>query len=506
MADATGSVSDVLRQSAAIAPHSSSSPAWRRLRWERRYSYRLLAIDTAIIIIAVGAAQFLRFGTDAVTMVGVAITVPYGIVNALLIVTWLAFLAMWRTRDIRVIIIGTDEYQRVFRAAAAWIAFVCLVIFLLHVDPSRIHLVLVFVFATAGTLLARWISRRWLARNRADGRFRSQMLLVGTPETAKTVAQTLEADVSMGLRAVGLWSPGATVDRGVIEANGHSIPVFGTDDGGLLDALRASRADTVVVTDTEGLGYDGLNELGWTLDGTQVRLLVAPHILDVTGPRIHVGSLANMPVLHLAEPQYQGANGFAKGAFDRLFAAAALVAAIPVLLASAIAIKLTSPGPVFYRQVRLGRDGEPFIVYKLRTMRENAEEELPALMAAHDLKPGELFKLPEDPRVTAVGRLLRRWSVDEIPQFINVVRGDMSIVGPRPSLPTEVTMFHGRARHRLRVRPGITGLWQVSGRADLESDEAVRLDLQYVENWSMFRDLQIVWRTVLAVLRRDGAY
>lgn len=504
MADVSGGLTGQLLPHVSSAPTAGVELARRRTRWELRYRRRLLASDLLVLTAAVLLAHAVTLGFNPVVLGVWGVAVPYIVLEVFIVGLWLCMLAVLRTRDSRVVMIGTDEYQRVFRAAGSTLAILCVLIVALDANPSRIYLGVVFVASTLGVLHARWMTRRWLSRQRAAGKFRSHLLLVGSVAAAQAMAERLEEDSGGGFRVSGIWSPGANQATGTAEAAGHEVPVLGVEYL-LHDALRLAHADTVVVTDTEVLGYQGLNELGWALDGTKVRLLVAPHVLDVTGPRIRVGAVANVPVLHLGEPQYAGANGLGKAVFDRVFATVALTAALPILLVSALAIKLTSRGSVFYRQVRIGRDGEPFWVLKLRTMRRNADDELPGLIAAHQMSADELFKLTEDPRVTRVGRVLRRWSIDEIPQFVNVLRGDMSVVGPRPHVPTEVAMFNGRAGNRLRVRPGITGLWQVSGRSNLDSAQAVRLDLQYVENWTMFRDLQICWRTVLAVLRRDGA-
>jgi lipopolysaccharide/colanic/teichoic acid biosynthesis glycosyltransferase len=175
-------------------------------------------------------------------------------------------------------------------------------------------------------------------------------------------------------------------------------------------------------------------------------------------------------------------------------------------LLAALAVKLTSRGPVFYRSERIGLDGKPFQMIKFRTMIDGADKQVGALEALNESAGGVLFKIREDPRVTRVGRVLRRYSIDELPQFFNVLRRDMSVVGPRPPLRREVDTYDYQVRRRLLVLPGITGLWQVSGRADLPWEESVRLDLRYVENWSLAMDLMILWRTVFAVLKREGAY
>ena len=195
----------------------------------------------------------------------------------------------------------------------------------------------------------------------------------------------------------------------------------------------------------------------------------------------------------------------AKAVMDRALGLCALVVLAPVILTAALAVRLTSPGPAFYRQTRVGVDGRDFTIWKLRSMYRDADRRRAELLARSD-GDGLLFKMAHDPRVTPVGRVLRRFSLDELPQFFNVVRGDMSLVGPRPPLREEVLAYHDAVHQRLRVKPGITGLWQVSGRSDLPWDESIRLDLRYVDNWSVTMDLMILWKTFRAVVSGAGAY
>jgi exopolysaccharide biosynthesis polyprenyl glycosylphosphotransferase len=236
-----------------------------------------------------------------------------------------------------------------------------------------------------------------------------------------------------------------------------------------------------------------------------VELVVSPGVMDVARSRLVMRPIAGLPLLYIDKPQYQGAKRLQKRVFDFCFALAALTASLPILLIAALAIKATSKGPVFYASERIGIDGQPFSMLKFRTMVENAEEELANLLSANE-SDGLLFKIQNDPRITPVGQVLRRFSIDELPQFINVLRREMSVVGPRPPLRREVELYDDDVQRRLLVKPGVTGLWQVSGRSDLPWDKAVRLDLSYVDNWSMVGDILIIAKTLRAVLERRGAY
>lgn len=284
------------------------------------------------------------------------------------------------------------------------------------------------------------------------------------------------------------------------------IPIFG-DENDAIDALgdRCS-ADTVALTDAEHFGVNGIQRLGWRLEASDVDLVVSPGLLDVAGARLAMSPVAGMPLLHVEKPQYRGAKCFQKRAFDFGFALAALVACSPLLIMAAIAVKMTSHGPVFYRSERIGLDGKPFTMIKFRSMVLGADERLDEFIPSNEVDGGVMFKMREDPRITPVGRILRRYSIDELPQFINVLTRDMSVVGPRPPLRREVEAYDGHIKRKLLVKPGVTGLWQTSGRANLSWDKAVRLDLSYVDNWSMVTDLWIILKTISVVVRGEGAY
>ncbi|HEY4629941.1 MAG TPA: sugar transferase, partial [Blastococcus sp.] len=243
----------------------------------------------------------------------------------------------------------------------------------------------------------------------------------------------------------------------------------------------------------------------WQLEGSGIELLVSPGLIEVAGPRLHIRPFVGLPLLSIEEPVFTGWRRVLKGALDRTGAALAIVLVAPILVAIAVAVRLSSHGPVLYRQERVGTYGRRFTMYKFRSMVDGADGKLADLLARNE-GHGLLFKMQRDPRVTPVGRVLRRLSLDELPQLFNVLGGTMSLVGPRPPLPREVERYDTSIRRRLLVKPGLTGLWQISGRSDLSWEESVRLDLRYVENWSLTLDLLILWKTASAVLRSRGAY
>jgi exopolysaccharide biosynthesis polyprenyl glycosylphosphotransferase len=271
--------------------------------------------------------------------------------------------------------------------------------------------------------------------------------------------------------------------------------------------LAAYGADTVIVTSSHDLPPRRIRELSWSLEPGRRHLVVAPGLTDVGGPRIHVRPAAGLPLVHIETPRYEGFRSTAKRAFDIASAGAGILLLAPLLVVIALAIRIGSPGPVLFRQPRVGRGGERFDMLKFRSMVVDAEARLAEIVEVGRRETnGVMFKMRDDPRVTPIGRFLRRYSLDELPQLFNVLVGSMSLVGPRPPLEREVAVYENHVNRRFLVKPGITGLWQVSGRANLSWEETVRLDLYYVENWSLVGDLVILWRTMRAVVGRDGAY
>jgi exopolysaccharide biosynthesis polyprenyl glycosylphosphotransferase len=268
---------------------------------------------------------------------------------------------------------------------------------------------------------------------------------------------------------------------------------------------RRHDVDTVAVTSSSETAADYLRRLSWELEGTGLELLVAPGLVEIAGPRLHIRPFEGLPLLAVEQPRFRGGRRLVKGAVDRAAAALALLLLAPVLVGIALAVRLTSAGPVLYRQERIGLNGRSFTMLKFRSMVVDADARLAALRE-QNISDGLLFKMREDPRVTPVGRWLRRLSLDELPQLLNVLNGSMSLVGPRPPLPVEVARYDSSVSRRLLVKPGLTGLWQISGRSDLPWEEAVRLDLRYVENWSLALDALILWKTGRAVLSSSGAY
>jgi exopolysaccharide biosynthesis polyprenyl glycosylphosphotransferase len=466
--------------------------------WLDRYAAGLVVVDL-VGLTAVGLLSVVwRFGGGA-TIRGLS----YFFVAGALVLAWMLVLAMSRCYETRFLGAGPEEFRRVANASIRVTAAVALVAFAFQLPLARSFLALFLPLGTVVLLLDRRAARAMLRRGRLRGRYLHRTVLMGSRPHIYALAEQLACDPLSGLTVVGACLPrGGRGD--LILKDGRTIPVLGslTD---VNEALVAVQADTVAVAASPGITADALRGLSYQLEGTGVDLLVAPALTNVTGTRVSIRPMAGLPLLHLEEPELAGVRKLLKTAFDVVVALVLLVLLLPVMLAVGVAVRLTTSGPALFRQERVGRAGAPFTLLKFRSMYDDAERRLAELthLNEHD---GVLFKLRNDPRVTPLGKFLRKYSLDELPQLVNVVRGQMSLVGPRPPLPSEVARYDGHAHRRLLVKPGITGLWQVSGRSDLSWEETVRLDLQYVENWSLGLDISVLAKTTIAVFRSRGAY
>ncbi|GAB7049966.1 sugar transferase [Catenuloplanes indicus JCM 9534] len=464
----------------------------RRYGWEGRYVRRLLGADLIVGVLAGALAFGLRFG-----QVVTARNWVYALLSVLLPVALIAVLALGRCYERRFLYVGIDEYQRVIRAGLGLTAAAAIVSYALELPLARSYVLMALPVATAATVSVRFLLRKRLHTARTRGQCLRRVILVGHELAVIHMSRQLRRERYHGYEVVGACLP-PRHDGAV------GLPVYGTFDD-VAEAVDAASADTVIVLSCPELDGQALRRLAWRLERNEADLIVASALIDVAGSRTTVRPVDGLPMLHVDHPRLDGATRVVKEIVDRAGAAVLLLLSAPLLLALAAAVRLGSPGPVLFRQVRVGRDGREFVMYKFRSMYPDAEARLAELrhLNEHD---GVLFKIRDDPRVTPAGRWLRRLSLDELPQLLNVLRGEMSLVGPRPPLPAEVAAYPDDARRRLVVKPGMTGLWQVSGRSDLTWDEAVRLDLSYVENWSLSLDLTILLRTVAVVARSSGAY
>ena len=463
----------------------------------RRYALGLVALDSAVLAVSIAVATLVRFRGEARVVVG-APELTYGLLAVAFGVLWLAMLVLRGSYDRRVIGLGPEEYKRVLRSSLWILAIVAGVSFLARVDIARGWVLVAIPIGTASLLIGRFVARKRWHRTLASGEFARRVLAVGDPAHIHRLAATLDRESYAGYRVVAACVPEDA------EGDLAGIPSVGATSD-VRAAVLESGADTVAVASLSGTEPDYLRQLGWSLEGLGVDLVLAPSLTDVAGPRIHVRPLAGLPLLHVDEPELTGVRRLGKLALDLGGSLLLALLWLPLMAVAAIAIRLDDRGPVLYRQTRIGEGGRPFIMFKLRTMGVGADDRIGSLEQLNE-SDGVLFKIQDDPRVTRVGRFLRRWSLDELPQLFNVVRGEMSLVGPRPPLPREVARYSEAAQRRLLVKPGMTGLWQISGRADLSWEDSLRLDLWYVENWSFSQDIVILLKTTRAVLSRQGAY
>nr|WP_172979800.1 sugar transferase [Agromyces agglutinans] len=423
-------------------------------------------------------------------------------VPVLIAAIWSIALTVFRTRDPHAAGAGATEYKRVANATAAAFGVLAFLLLLIGADSPRWYFIVALPAGGGALLLARWLWRKWLLHQRVRGHYLSRAIVIGTLADVGYVVRQVERNTAAGFHVIGVVSDDAPTTT--LELGGAELPVLASvaDAAG---AATEARADAVIVTGDLGSDGDRLRRLGWDLEGTNTELVLSSRLTDVAGPRIHFRPVEGLPLLHVEIPVFDGVRHVAKRAFDVVFAGLALLLVAPVMLVVAMVIRLDDGGPIFFRQTRCGRDGQTFEMLKFRSMCLDAEERLSELRDRNEGN-GLLFKVRDDPRVTRIGRILRAHSLDELPQFWNILIGEMSVVGPRPPLVAEADAYDGVVSRRLMIKPGLTGLWQISGRSDLDWEESVRLDLYYVENWSLTGDLMIIWRTVRSVLKRDGAY
>ncbi|MFE8886120.1 sugar transferase [Pseudarthrobacter enclensis] len=468
--------------------------------WLSAHVSLLRATDALLVLAAVATGYQLSSVGFAPADPGDAGTAATATAVALL---WLAGLEIYRTRDTKLLGIGADEYKRVTSATLRVFGLMGLaaVVFSLHGAAAFVTVSL--PLGLLGLTANRWVFRRRLTGQKAKGRCLSRALVVGDPDDVRYVVQQVLRKSGPVYDILGVCLPGAR--RGAsLRVDGRQVPVLcSTDD--IARTVRLAEADSVIVAGPLPGGNRFIRELGWRLEESSTELILAATLTNVAGPRIHWRPVEGLPLMHVDIPQYTGAKHAMKRVTDVGMALAALLVLSPLLLVLAAVVRLDSPGPVFFRQDRVGRDGQVFGMFKFRSMVVDAEARLAAL-GARNQGAGVLFKMKDDPRVTRCGRWMRKYSLDELPQLWNVVLGNMSLVGPRPPLDREVSAYERHTHRRLLIKPGITGLWQINGRSDLAWDEAVRLDLYYVENWSIAGDLLILWRTFRAVIRPSGAY
>jgi exopolysaccharide biosynthesis polyprenyl glycosylphosphotransferase len=482
-------------------------PASKRFAtWSRRYLMLVASADA--LVGGIGAAVLASIsntlsGQDAIPLLFIV-----GLV------VWPTAIAICRGYRRNRIGIGFDEPGAVIRAGMLVVVAVALPAGFMAVPTGALNptgdltlalyalLKLVATgipFAVLLSLLVRFFARKGLQFLQSCGRSLRRVVVVGSFGAAQQLSKRIQGEPDAGMKVIGVCLPSSELPVPVIDG----VPLLGNLSQ-VAEVVRARGCDAVAVTSDDATRHNYLRELAWSLEGAGVELLVDPGLVEVAGPRLHIRPLMGFPLLHVEEPHFTGWRRLVKRASDIVLTSVGLLIISPLMLCIAAVVKLQDGGPVIFRQARIGRDGKPFTMLKFRSMVVDADDRKLELMA-HNEGKGGLFKLSHDPRVTPFGQFLRNLSLDELPQLFNVLAGSMSLVGPRPHLASELALMPREAVRRALVTPGLTGMWQVSGRSDLEGDDAVRLDLRYVENWSLTLDLLILWKTAWAVLARRGA-
>ncbi len=481
-------------------PFAATSPT-RGDRWRQRYRRNLIVTDLAALVWVVYGTQLAWFGTGNAAIdarLDSSITdLSYWTFSALLVVAWMWALSFVDSRSDRVVGTGSQEYVRVADASFRLFGTIAIIAFLTQIDVARGYLLISLPAGILVLIFTRWLWRRWLIVQRSRGKYSANVLLVGSTVSVALLAREFARTPSAGYRVVGACVPSGKVADTI---PGTDIPVMG-HVGDITRALEATGADTVAVTSADELPADKVKQISWSLEAGRQHLVLAPSITDIAGPRLHTRPVAGLPLIHVETPRFSRGQIFLKRTVDIVASIAGVIVLSPLLVFLAIAVRLSSEGPVFFRQKRVGFRGSEFTMIKFRSMVTNAEELLEQL-ASQERDAGNevLFKMKNDPRVTPIGRIMRKFSLDELPQLFNVIGGSMSLVGPRPPLPSEVALYADHVHRRFLAKPGITGLWQVSGRSSLSWEDSVRLDLSYVENWTLLGDFVILGRTARAAL------
>ncbi len=483
----------------------------RPAAWRDTHIRSLRHVDAAALATTLVLTQLARFGFEHADLPVAGLTVPYWLVGAALGVTWWAWLGLRGARDVRLIGYSVDENRQVVTATLVLFGAMAILSYVFNVPMARSYVVLALPLGILLLLAGRGLVRHGLTRRRLIGQAMARTLVVGRVPGVVEMLKTLQEHPAAGLDPVAVYAPssGTALPRHLarVRMPQNMLPAGERPSvEGIVAACREHRIETLVMAASAPLSSEEVRHLSWHLADAHIRLVLDTGLTDVAGPRIHTQQLAGLPLIHVSTPRLSRSRRMLKRLVDVVGAAAALVLLSPVLLVLALIVKAHDGGPVLFAQERTGRDGTTFRMLKFRSMYPDAEERKAELLAANDAKGGVLFFMENDPRVTGPGRWMRQYSLDELPQFLNVLRGEMSLVGPRPPLPSEVAQYEDYVHRRLRVKPGITGLWQVSGRDDLEWEQAVRLDLYYVENWSPVQDFVILLRTVKTVVAKEGAH
>lgn len=474
--------------------------------WSKKLKVLTLLCDLLALVFAFATSHVIKFGFKNPLLVGRnEVDLSYVSLSVLLVIIWMLFLELSGSRSLRVFGDGRNEYQLLTKATIYFFAFVVAVSFMTLIDIARRYLVITFLVGLILLILGRATVRLLVRKYRRNGRMLTRLMIVGELQATEHLISLLKDRPQVGLDPIRVHLSNDLSNSHLDTGISQLVSGTGADLHQIVAEIEANYIQAVIITDGHDLPPDTLRKLGWELAIRDVALMIAPATTDIAGPRIHMTPMNGFPLIHVTTPRLDGLGGSLKRGVDIVASAVGLIAISPIFALVAIAVKKDG-GPAFYSQERIGKDGVPFKMWKFRSMVTNADELKQKLIEEHGGGDALLFKMEDDPRVTKVGKFIRRYSIDELPQLWNVFIGDMSLVGPRPQVQEEVNQYTEVAHRRLMVRPGVTGLWQVSGRSKLSWEEALRFDLYYVENWSLTGDFSILLRTVKAVFGKDGAY
>lgn len=471
--------------------------------WRNKYRQRLAVTDAFVVTWATTGAYVVRFQLDSEEAVAGS-TLIYAVLTPVLAVAWWIALSVSASRDPRILGAGAEEYKRLFTSSLWLFGLVAILSYVTQFETARGYVGLALPVGIVSLVFSRWVVRQMLCVERAQGTSNSRVMVMGGPHASGHLIRSFLSHPEAGYQPVAAYLVGfqnASLDDDI------EAPVVGhkPDIHQIIKGIDECQADTVAISSGAQLSPQLLRQLGWELASRGTSMILAPALTDVAGPRIHTQPVAGLPLIHVSTPKLTGGKRIAKRLFDISVSTLLLIVSSPLLIVIAALVKLTSEGPVLYTQSRIGKSGTPFRMIKFRSMRTDADAELQQLLQQQGKSDQPLFKVDNDPRITKIGRVLRKYSLDELPQLFNVLTGTMSLVGPRPQREGEVALYDAAAHRRLFVSPGMSGLWQVSGRSNLTWEQSIRIDLYYVENWSLTQDVIILLKTFKAVFGSHGA-
>jgi exopolysaccharide biosynthesis polyprenyl glycosylphosphotransferase len=475
----------------------------------RDYSKGVMVVDALVILATSMITYLFNYGslqsTESIHEEGLLrLAVSPQLIGVGMAVTWFVSLALFRSRDTKIVGSDNAEYQRVLNSSITVLGLLALASLYFKVDVSRLYVTEVVVIGLFALLLSRTLGRTWLNKQRREGNYTKRVAIYGPISDIKLQLEKYASHKEAE------FEPVLTIEDSndlVLKFIGSSKSI-NTDLTHLAEVLSNEDIQVLQVVGVSLSSAQMHKKLHWALDGWDISFVVSPSITGISSARLTTRVIAGSPLLKITSTKFTGPQYFFKTVMDLVGGLLAFVISLPVVLVTAIFVKLEDGGPAFFKQTRVGLNGQQFTMYKIRSMKVGAElehaERQQAL--ADQLTNSNMFKDPEDPRVTKVGKIIRKYSIDELPQFLNVLKGDMSLVGPRPPLLSEVEQWQGHESRRLLVKPGVTGPWQIGGRSLLTWEETVAIDLNYVENWSVLTDLSIIFKTVVYVFRGSGAF